>query len=567
MVFMRQSALVLFLAAWPRSCEALGHLREAETLGHERETGPGLITRDEPVSPVGTGRYDDSEPHPSWGDLSSQGRLGAHCDVSKNAQAECGLELVCRQSICRHCIEDNECPSLHVCSNSNFAGKQGRFCRLREAKAWERAVTDPWEALCTFCIFFASALAAAAGTGGGGMFVPLLVSLSSLKAENAVPLSQSMILCGSIINMSCFLSGRHPKFPRMPVIDYDCVVLFEPMLVLGVMTGVMMNQMSPQWLLLVLLILTLALALWRTGKKGIQQLQNERKAHQAAAEAAAAAPAKAPSSATLQKTKSTVDGDSLDVFVELTNKKGWQVVGIATIWVIMLASCFHGLPPCSAKFLAFLIGLALVLVVLTLVVGTQLISDNDKIEKGLLVSDNKNPIDWMAGGTLAAYFNYPAVAFTAGFLGGLLGIGGGIIMGPVLVEVGMHSEAVQATSAAFVFLSSSLATIQFARLGQHVWHYTIWYGAVCTLATILGQYLCDEYVRKRGMYSLITLAITGVLAASLIALTIIGTMQVTEDIVLGRQMWFSSERFCNKAGGAIIAVEVTADTAWPADLH
>ena len=51
--------------------------------------------------------------------------------------------------------------------------------------------------------------------------------------------------------------------------------------------------------------------------------------------------------------------------------------------------------------------------------------------------------------------------------------------------------------------------IQFARLGQHVWHYTIWYGAVCTLATILGQYLCDEYVRKRGMYSLITLAITG----------------------------------------------------------
>jgi uncharacterized membrane protein YfcA len=547
---MRHPALVLFLAAWPRGCESLGL----------RETGPSLITNDEPVSPVGIGRYDDSEPHPSWGDLDSQGRLGAHCDVSKNAQAQCGLELVCRQSICRHCIEDSECPSLHVCVSSNFAGNKGRSCRLKEAKAWERAVTDPWEALCTFCIFFASALAAAAGTGGGGMFVPLLVSLSSLKAENAVPLSQSMILCGSIINMSVFLSGRHPKFPRMPVIDYDCVVLFEPMLVFGVMTGVMINQMSPQWLLLLLLVITLALALWRTGKKGIQQLMNERKQ-------AAAAPVKPPSSGTLQRSKSQLDGDALDVFVELTNKKGWQVVGIATMWLIMLATTFHGLPPCSSKFLIFLIGLACVLVLCTFIVGTQLRSDNEKIEKGIIVSDNKNPIDWMAGGTLAAYFNYPAVAFTAGFLGGLLGIGGGIIMGPVLVEVGMHSEAVQATSAAFVFLSSSLATIQFARLGQHVWHYTIWYGAVCTLATILGQYLCDEYVRKRGMYSLITLAITGVLAASLIALTIIGTMQVTEDIVLGRQMWFSSEKFCNKAGGAIIAVDVQPETAWPADLH
>merc|ERR1719444_452809 len=105
----------------------------------------------------------------------------------------------------------------------------------------------------------------------------------------------------------------------------------------------------------------------------------------------------------------------------------------------------------------------------------------------------------------------PAVALGAGFLGGLLGLGGGVIVGPVLLELGMHSEAVQATTAAFVFLSSSLATVQFALLSQHIWHYALWYGLIVGFATILGQYVCTEVVQKRKRYSAITLSIAGVL--------------------------------------------------------
>merc|ERR1719277_2571798 len=120
-------------------------------------------------------------------------------------------------------------------------------------------------------------------------------------------------------------------------------------------------------------------------------------------------------------------------------------------------------------------------------------------QQGFLSPRKGSALDWTGGtegfqGTL----KFPLAAFGAGFLGGLLGLGGGIIMSPVLIEVGMHSEAVQATTAVFVFLSSSLATIQFARLHQHVWHYALWYGGVTVVATMLGQYLCDVYVRKRG---------------------------------------------------------------------
>merc|ERR1719235_1542196 len=136
------------------------------------------------------------------------------------------------------------------------------------------------------------------------------------------------------------------------------------------------------------------------------------------------------------------------------------------------------------------------------------------------------------------------IAFGGGALGGLLGLGGGVIMSPVLLEVGMHSESVQATTAVIVFLSSSLATIQFALMNQIVWHYALWYSSITIIATLLGQRLCEVYVRRTGRYSLITLSIAGVLLFSLVALSIVGTQQVYQDIKYGQQMWWSTARLC-----------------------
>ncbi|CAJ1457058.1 unnamed protein product, partial [Effrenium voratum] len=72
--------------------------------------------------------------------------------------------------------------------------------------------------------------------------------------------------------VSVMISARHPDFPELPVIDYDCIVVLIPMLCLGVTLGVLVNRTAPSWLLLLLLCSTLCLALWRTGAKGFKQL-------------------------------------------------------------------------------------------------------------------------------------------------------------------------------------------------------------------------------------------------------------------------------------------------------
>lgn len=254
-------------------------------------------------------------------------------------------------------------------------------------------------------------------------------------------------------------------------------------------------------------------------------------------------------------------GASQDYFaaiVEITSSKSMHVVGIFFVWLLMFAASFHGLSACSWQFGVFFLTLAMLLVLVSFVAVRYILTREDPAQK---------PVDWTSSSdNVLGAFTYPAISFGGGFLGGLLGLGGGVIMSPVLLEVGMHSESVQATTAVIVFLSSSLATIQFALLNQIVWHYALWYSAVTILATVLGQHLCDIYVRRTGRYSLITLSIAGVLLFSLVALTIVGTRNVVTDIQYGQQMWWSTGRLCGGGRLGILDVDVTPAQAWPNDM-
>eukprot|EP00439_Symbiodinium_sp_Y106_P073473 s861_g13.t2 len=495
-----------------------------------------------------------------WSDL--RGVIKGRKCSTEQADTQCG-DLVCRKGLCAHCTEDSECPSLHQCALSMSGGKT---CRATGRKAWESAWLDSSESFgstardgsaasaakrsgtgvstccgsamkfCTLLILVSSALAAASGTGGGSIFVPVLISFSYLQESAVVALSQFMILVGSIVNLSVFLARRHPDFPELPVIDYDCIVVLIPMLCLGVTLGVLVNHTSPSWLLLTLLCSTLCLALWRTGSKGLKQLKQEREllAHRPAAEDDV--PQQGPE----------VVMSYGEVMKELVQAKSEQIAGIAIVWLVMLGASLHGLPYCSINYGLFLCVLAALLTTFALVMTWR-----------FQATSYLNPIDWLNGGGKDRHpMTFPMVAFGTGFLGAMLGLGGGILLSPVLIEVGMHSEAVQATVASFVFLSSSLATIQYFMMGQIVWHYALWYGVVAVVATYLGQTACEVFIRKRRRYSFITLSVTTVLALSLFCLCVVGTKTVLHDYDMGKPIWFSFTRLCQSGRGTIIRPSV-----------
>lgn len=66
----------------------------------------------------------------------------------------------------------------------------------------------------------------------------------------------------------------HPKANR-PMIDYDVSMLFQPIILIGASTGVVLNLMFPSWLTLILLFGFLLFTFYRTFQKARQLWKKE----------------------------------------------------------------------------------------------------------------------------------------------------------------------------------------------------------------------------------------------------------------------------------------------------
>lgn len=110
-------------------------------------------------------------------------------------------------------------------------------------------------------------MAAGGGLGGGGIYVPVFFLVAGLEGHEAIPLSQVAILGGSLANLANYVPKIHPKIPERSLIDYGAVLLFTPMLLIGTTIGVILNEMFPDWLRIILLVLLLLYTIQRTAKK------------------------------------------------------------------------------------------------------------------------------------------------------------------------------------------------------------------------------------------------------------------------------------------------------------
>eukprot|EP00486_Rosalina_sp_Unknown_P001690 CAMPEP_0201568264 /NCGR_PEP_ID=MMETSP0190_2-20130828/9225_1 /ASSEMBLY_ACC=CAM_ASM_000263 /TAXON_ID=37353 /ORGANISM="Rosalina sp." /LENGTH=415 /DNA_ID=CAMNT_0047989173 /DNA_START=56 /DNA_END=1300 /DNA_ORIENTATION=+ len=132
-----------------------------------------------------------------------------------------------------------------------------------------------YDGLCTFAILVGSMIAAGGGLGGGGVFVPIYILVLSFSTKHAAALSQATILGGSIVNLIMNWRTHHPKRPHRPLTDFPTLLVFEPMLLVGTVLGVLLNVIFPAMVILILLIVTLVYATIRTTRKGFKMWNEE----------------------------------------------------------------------------------------------------------------------------------------------------------------------------------------------------------------------------------------------------------------------------------------------------
>ncbi|EGZ16885.1 hypothetical protein PHYSODRAFT_503702, partial [Phytophthora sojae] len=115
---------------------------------------------------------------------------------------------------------------------------------------------------------------------------------------------------------------------------------------------------------------------------------------------------------------------------------------------------------------------------------------------------------------------FPFFSLAAGAVSGMFGIGGGIINGPLLLEVGIDASAASAMTATTVLFSSGMSAFNYTVMGKTDIHLAQVLLPMGFLMTYIGQLCLLKVVRRFQCPSLIIFSMAVIVLISAIAMSI-----------------------------------------------
>ena len=127
-----------------------------------------------------------------------------------------------------------------------------------------------------------------------------------------------------------------------------------------------------------------------------------------------------------------------------------------------------------------------------------------------------------------------------GLLAGLLGIGGGLIIGPMLLDMGLNPIISAATSNFLVLFTSSSTTFQFIVFGMMNIENCLIYGACSIIGSLIGTIFIQSLIVKTGRPSILVFSLAIVLALSSVLIPLDAIMRILKEIKLGLNVFHIS---------------------------
>lgn len=363
------------------------------------------------------------------------------------------------------------------------------------------------------------------------------------------------------------LDNGQRKFYTRPLIDYDMALFLAPMEMAGAVFGVIIQKLMPNWLFLSLAGVILGLTAWKTYQKFFSSYKKDKEniEKQKLVEKKASMEAKTGNDAVVvekedadlsyagDQESQAMENDSTISFEEkqnLSETNGDVIVldddeqklemrrklleedarqyplekifYMFILWVGLAVIVFlkggKGVDSlvgitCKSPWYAVLVAFQFVwLIGVAAIFGFKLVKRH-QIKLQCNYPFHENDVLWDS----SKLRFYASVTFMAGIVAGLVGIGGGMVLGPLMLVMNIHPRVSSATTATMVVLTSSSVAVIYVTSGLVPWEYAVFFFSVCFVGAYIGKKYIDEYVKKTGMASVLI----GILA-TIIAIATIG---------------------------------------------
>eukprot|EP00698_Gefionella_okellyi_P013319 TRINITY_DN363_c0_g1_i1.p1 TRINITY_DN363_c0_g1~~TRINITY_DN363_c0_g1_i1.p1 ORF type:complete len:545 (+),score=92.68 TRINITY_DN363_c0_g1_i1:16-1650(+) len=485
------------------------------------------------------------------------------------------------------CVSDDNCTRLELCYVTNdtigFCGYKPLFGPFTWA-----------DGLCTGITVFAVLLSSGGGLGGGSMMLPFFMIIWNAPRD-AVPMSKATIFGGAIGSFVVTARSRHPNANR-PLIDYDVSLLLEPATLAGTIIGVFLNRVLPSIAILIMLILLVGFTVYRTALKGLSTWRQEAAelnaitlgptARSSVVKSAAAALAGTELSEVsnadsvtgvagqmhstseyttlspgpragrhdddsgsdaedIEDTREDVEDPRSqkqlqlqDILDKESRVSLWKLGALALLWLVGAAFSLirgggHGISlagiECGSATFWTLSALMFPIFILFTVAAARLHWRKQNLKRDVGYSFLKSDVQW----TLRRLLLFPLGSSLAGVAAALLGIGGGMVKGPLMLELGMAPHVATASASFMILFTSSFSTVQYLAMGALRYDYALWFAMFGFVGAVVGQLGVAWMLRKFGRPSMLVLFLAAIMALSGILMAVFGLRSIVVNGVDG----------------------------------
>lgn len=384
----------------------------------------------------------------------------------------------------------------------------------------------------SFIGFCGAAFGSVGGVGGGGIYVPMLSLIIGFDPKSSTAISKCMIMGAAASTVYYNLKLRHPTLD-MPIIDYDLALLFQPMLMLGISIGVAFNVIFADWMVTVLLIVLFIGTSTKAFMKGIDTWKKETIMKKEAAKRLESN-GSGGDDVEYKPLPSGPAKDNADREVSILENVYWKECGLLCfVWVafLVLQIVKKDTPNCSVQY--WVLNLLQVPVAL----GVSLYEAVNLYKGKRVISSKGNSTTNFKVHQLVLYC---ACGVLAGVVGGLLGLGGGFILGPLFLELGVPPQVSSATATFAMTFSSSMSVVEYYLLKRFPVPYALYFVAVATVAAFVGQHVVRKLIIVLGRASLIIFILASTILISAISLGGVGISNMIGKIQRGEYMGFEN---------------------------
>eukprot|EP01017_Pseudomicrothorax_dubius_P030916 TRINITY_DN3893_c0_g3_i1.p1 TRINITY_DN3893_c0_g3~~TRINITY_DN3893_c0_g3_i1.p1 ORF type:complete len:485 (+),score=88.69 TRINITY_DN3893_c0_g3_i1:50-1456(+) len=439
--------------------------------------------------------------------------------------------------------DNSTCPELFYCNEGTCVRKS----------LYPPTTLEIIGSIAVLCI---SGIANAGGLGGGAILTPILIILFKFKIVESIMIAYVLVFAGSFCNF-LIVFHDHDPISKQPIIDYDMALIMLPLLIMGTVIGVKVNYLIPEAASLFIVLCLLLYLFLKAFKKANELYKSESEANEDSIEEPLRTEETINQHLTTENPMKAREQELIDQLHLLHAEhgpEGGKPVRNRASSIVQIIKEEH-------KSFSFyrnrtLFGLLLLLIVLNILKGSEKIASPIGVPycgqaywaiELIIVASCFICSKWTMFIIFRKYkkkeiYNIPLgdaqitqefvgafsrIAFFAGLIAGMCGIGGGMIISPMLLENGYGAKKATATSGYTVVFTSFMSMFIVMISGGLTIEQFLWFLGLALIGSFIVGKSLRFLVMKFNRQSITLIALTIII---LLSLFIIPTYGITRAL-------------------------------------